>query len=77
MALIFEEESEKKLEYKILTAPRADLLQGLVTKMINEGWRCQGSHTCVTKVSLYRYRGNQLADIQHELEYAQTIYRYI
>lgn len=61
------------MDYKIITASTASDLTARVKTAIEEGYKPVGSHTALTKHEQCRYRGNELGDVVHTFEYAQTV----
>ena len=61
------------MEYKVIYASSPSELSTKVNQYINEGFEPIGSHQVATIHSQNRFRGDQLVDTKHELEYSQTL----
>jgi hypothetical protein len=61
------------MEYKVIYADSPSELSTKVNLYINEGFVPIGSHQVQTIHSQNRFRGDQLVDTKHELEYSQTL----
>jgi hypothetical protein len=61
------------MDYKLIYASSPSELSNKVNLYLNEGYVIVGSHQVATIHSQNRFRGDQLVETKHELEYSQTI----
>lgn len=63
-------QKKTKVEFNVVTSSSPSGLTDKVNKMINEGWETNGEMKVVVVHSQNRYRGTQLIDTLHEVEYS-------
>ncbi len=65
------------MDYKVIYASSPSELSNKVKEYVADNWEPIGSHQVATIHSQNRFRGDQLVDTKHELEYSQTLVKKI
>ena len=65
------------MEYKVIYGDSPSELSSKVNQYINEGWKLLGSHQVVIRREQNRYSGSQHMDTIIELEYSQSMAKFV